>query len=173
MLRQKTEENETPVLYPTLILLDVKENGSYDQSEERSYCYLNRIKTQYTVVSEAAVPLMATRCCSSYIKIVQKWFLKIQRFDFFQLFESEHIFRPMFWPERWRSEGWAWGCGTSSWEPIWTGSGSWCCRWWFWREQWWSSAYPELYFLRETKIQTPMTKDDQHLFIYSFNYAFL
>lgn len=33
-----------PVLYSTWILLDVKENGSYNQSEEQGHCYLHRKK---------------------------------------------------------------------------------------------------------------------------------
>lgn len=37
-----------PVLHSTLIIFDAEENGSYDQSEEQGYCYLNGIRKQHS-----------------------------------------------------------------------------------------------------------------------------
>lgn len=54
-------------------------------------------------------------------------------------------------PGQQKSEGWAWGCGKFSWEPIWTVSGSLCCKWWSWMVQGSSGLYSLLSSLRCTE----------------------
>lgn len=54
-LHNESNHNKIPVLHSTLILLDIKENGSYDQSEEQGYGHLDKIKTKYTQLVQAAV----------------------------------------------------------------------------------------------------------------------
>lgn len=97
----------------------------------------------------AAVPAVTTRWRYNYIHVAHQSYSENT-----VVCLSENHFAVggrMSLPERWRSEGWASGCGRSSWGPTWTGWGSPCCRWWFWRGRWWSPASPGWSCLRRHK----------------------